>query len=589
MKRVLSLILVFCMVLGSVPAAADFAPVRDYPGFEDIPSDHWGYNYVYQCSTLGLMVGTSEKEFSPSGTLTVAQAITAVARVADQYRGGDGAIDQSGERWYDGAVEMALDMDIITKNEFDSYDRSATRSELAGLLARAMPKSEYAAINDISALPDVDKSTPYYKEILTLYKAGIVTGSDKYGTFYPDRDISRVELSAILCRLVLPETRMKVTLLDKSDDPTIYSTDKLLYIDGAPVPGIVEIGGKHYIPLEAMGSRINGQENAFSLMEYDEAYDVYLNYHRNDTTVVDMVTRPKAGVVLGQGEISAKPANIGGKYLSGKDLWTLGGSYPMASLEAMGAKLKNGDYYLSTSSADRQLTREYDLVGAIVPSLQRSTPAETVKALHDYLVGAINYDPRVYNVSGGYEHLDELSAAAWEKYTLENNYTLEFGYGVCQNYADIFHYMCLLSNIPCRMVYGYAGGSHAWNQVYIDGKWQYVDCTWDDPVGYNIIDHDYFLIDADELAQDHCWNGGDYPLPDEYDPAWEELDPMNITSRDMFRKCLIAQMRMGVNPVKLRVTKSGAYGGTGCIYNEYCWWWRFYGGYSNGLYIYHWE
>ena len=29
-------------------------------------------------------------------------------------------------------------------------------------------------------------------------------------------------------------------------------------------------------------------------------------------------------------------------------------------------------------------------------------------------------------------------------------------------------------------------------------------------------------------------------MPDAYDPAWEQLDPNNVTSADMFRKCLLA-------------------------------------------------
>ena len=81
---------------------------------------------------------------------------------------------------------------------------------------------------------------------------------------------------------------------------------------------------------------------------------------------------------------------------------------------------------------------------------------------------------------------------------------------------------------------------------------------------------------------------------------WEQLDPNNITSADMFRKCLVAQLVIanrentpGEKTIKLRVTKSGAYGGTGCLYAGYdgMWWWSFRGGYdsSSGMYIYHFE
>ena len=69
----------------------------------------------------------------------------------------------------------------------------------------------------------------------------------------------------------------------------------------------------------------------------------------------------------------------------------------------------------------------------------------------------------------------------------------------------------------------------------------------------------------------------------------------------MFRKCLIAQLVIAnredpsaaKKTVKLRVTKSGAYGGTGCLYAGYegAWWWRYSGGYdsASGMDIYHFE
>ena len=62
-------------------------------------------------------------------------------------------------------------------------------------------------------------------------------------------------------------------------------------------------------------------------------------------------------------------------------------------------------------------------------------------------------------------------------------------------------------------------------------------------------------------------------MPDEYDPAWEQLDPYNITSADMFRKCLVAQVKLQKTSFSLRTTKAGAYGGTGCLYAYPLMWW----------------
>lgn len=38
--------------------------------------------------------------------------------------------------------------------------------------------------------------------IYTLYNAGILTGSDAYGTFHPDDGITRAEVAAIMARII---------------------------------------------------------------------------------------------------------------------------------------------------------------------------------------------------------------------------------------------------------------------------------------------------------------------------------------------------------------------------------------------------
>lgn len=49
-------------------------------------------------------------------------------------------------------------------------------------------------------------------EIYTFYRAGILTGSDKNGTFYPTNDIKRSEIAAILSRMYDKTARKTVSL-----------------------------------------------------------------------------------------------------------------------------------------------------------------------------------------------------------------------------------------------------------------------------------------------------------------------------------------------------------------------------------------
>jgi hypothetical protein len=62
--------------------------------------------------------------------------------------------------------------------------------------------------------------------------------------------------------------------------------------------------------------------------------------------------------------------------------------------------------------------------------------------------------------------------------------------GVCSNYANKVAYLCNLAEIPCVTIDGNTNASktwdkptHTWNEVYIDGKWEYFDATFSDGDG----------------------------------------------------------------------------------------------------------
>lgn len=63
------------------------------------------------------------------------------------------------------------------------------------------------AINDVDRVPDnMDPA------VLALYNAGILTGSDTYGTFDEDGTLNRGQAAAMLARLVDPSLRQRFTL-----------------------------------------------------------------------------------------------------------------------------------------------------------------------------------------------------------------------------------------------------------------------------------------------------------------------------------------------------------------------------------------
>ncbi len=76
---------------------------------------------------------------------------------------------------------------------------------------------------------------------------------------------------------------------------------------------------------------------------------------------------------------------------------------------------------------------------------------------------------------------------------------VQYGAGVCETYAEIFHLMMNYSGVDCIRVQGDAGGGHAWNLVKMDdGEWYWFDLTWDDYT--NGFGHTYFCVnDTDSV------------------------------------------------------------------------------------------
>lgn len=119
--------------------------------------------------------------------------------------------------------------------------------------------------------------------------------------------------------------------------------------------------------------------------------------------------------------------------------------------------------------------------GTIAPliNLAVSLPEDVqkVKLVHDYLTNTIHY------VSGSQYNQSAYSA-------------IVNGKTVCAGYAHAFQYCMQKLGIPAAYIVGYAGESHAWNLLMLDGEYYCMDVTWDDPVGNPATTYyyDYFNI-----------------------------------------------------------------------------------------------
>lgn len=212
-KQLLCLILCFALLSVSGAAAEAEDPFRlpePLPEltFGDVSASAWYYETVRAVCALGLMEGMSGDRFSPNGQVALSQGITVAVRIYEKYRGIDDESQGYEGPWYGYYVDRARDYGILPESLWDQpVSRSATRAELAGILALVLPEEELTPIRQVDTLPDYTEEDPYWDGVLALYRAGVLTG-DVSGRFLPDSFIRRSELAAILVRLVRPEYRI---------------------------------------------------------------------------------------------------------------------------------------------------------------------------------------------------------------------------------------------------------------------------------------------------------------------------------------------------------------------------------------------
>ena len=223
-QRVFCLVLAVALAVSLAPGAlaaglGNFAPVQSYGGqFSDVPGSAWFYGSVRDAYAYGLMNGRSDSRFDPDGTVTIAEVITLSARLHKLYYEGSRDFPASSP-WYESYVDYAEENYIVNPGEFDgSYDKEATRQEVAWILCKAFPASALPAVNDLGRIPDLNGGgsiDKYYWAsglIRRMYNAGILTGSDSYGSFQGYALVKRSEVAALAVRMADPGQRRHFTL-----------------------------------------------------------------------------------------------------------------------------------------------------------------------------------------------------------------------------------------------------------------------------------------------------------------------------------------------------------------------------------------
>ena len=307
-KRLISIILVICLSLSlmvtTIGAASlsNFSAQRTYRNeFTDISSTAWYFDSVRGVYEYGIMSGNSATTFNPSGNLTIAEAIKIAANLHKGYFTGSMEFP-SGSPWYAPFVDYALENGIIA-GPYANYNAAATRSDFAVIIAGAMPDEAITPINRVfnGAIPDVLESYSYGHAVYRLYRAGILTGSDRAGTFHPGRTIMRRDVATIIMRILKADTRETVSLTNPLTAEQIYSlaSPAVFYIEMYDADGnAIKTGSGFFISASGIAVTnyhvVIGGSSAKITMDNGEVHDVAGIYDydwKNDIALIQINVR----------------------------------------------------------------------------------------------------------------------------------------------------------------------------------------------------------------------------------------------------------------------------------------------------------
>lgn len=309
-KRIISSLLAIALVIALAPQslAAEFSKINTYESskFSDVSAKDWFSAVVASSYELGLMKGSSENTFNPSGNISVAETVALAARIHSIASGGNGEFEQ-GSPWYKVYADYALEKKII-KDTYKDYNAKISRANFAFILANALPEKDLEAINDVptGSLPDVADD---YKagSIYKLYRAGVLTGSDEFGTFNPDSTITRAEVAAIVSRMADKTQRKKLDLKWKTTVSAEIFRSAVAYVNVMMMQSS-GIALSDYLD-ESVGYGMNGadmlKQQTFSLINEFEAVRLF----SRENGIVITEAEKKAADIAGQRE-SFKAAGI---------------------------------------------------------------------------------------------------------------------------------------------------------------------------------------------------------------------------------------------------------------------------------------
>lgn len=225
-RRAIALSLGLCAL--TIPASAVTTT------FTDVPSSYWGYSYITEAASKGLVSGIGNQQYGPEQTLTQTQFVT---MVCNMFYSTAVANQGTSSQWWLPYMNVARGAGLLTNttiaqqystaNGWDaSVDQTTiTRYDMAQILANVATAQSWEAPDSLTLMyarlliKDWDSiPTQYRNAVASSYARGFLSGDDQ-GNFNGEASTKRAEAAVVLC--ALDESRTTITA------PTYTNTNRL--------------------------------------------------------------------------------------------------------------------------------------------------------------------------------------------------------------------------------------------------------------------------------------------------------------------------------------------------------------------------
>lgn len=472
-KKISALLLTLCLLLSHAQAVQEpgFARIRDYAGeFSDLTPESPFYDNVTALYEFGLSNGNADGTFGADAPMTLGQIVIFAGRIRSLYQTGEAeaaaayrhestpfALAYLRYLQAEGVLEAGL------VQEYTDLYQTATRAQVAHVLNNVLPEEALPPVhNELVAqgyasrrfIPDVTEYTPYYQDILDLYRKGVSTGSDAVGSFRPDAPITRGAAAAMLTRMVDPTLRVRPQ----------WNLSELYSAAGTTLADLVEPGTYSLSP-----SNQAELESSLRYMLAQGNHQVVFYYPDTSETEARQIMDQSLAVMKAHCEQGYNEVRC-----------TRGAGVLTLTFGAAGAGEHLEEYRAAAMEAAIAVHDRLWSEGTLRPDM---TELEKARVYYGWIC-----DNCVYDYQAGNNSLSHIP------YNLFVN-----GTAVCDGYTGAYNLLLKLEGIQCSTI---IQRDHIWTTATLDGVEYHIDTTWGD--SGSEVNYDYFAMTPQQSQTVHA-------------------------------------------------------------------------------------